>query len=124
MPQTVFNTQSSRGVLIVTPVGDAVSFRESDVNHSVNLVLERIGSATPPLVVVDFGNSSYFGSVIIGAVVTFAEQVKQAGGAIAACRVSDEMLGVFKVMHLDQLWTVCETRREAVRAVRRTSSGE
>ena len=124
MPQRVFEIKHSGGVLIVAPRGDAVGFREADVNDSVSHVLEQVGRLTPPLVVADLGNSNYFGSVIIGALVTFSEQVKQAGGAFAVCRVSDEMRGVLGVMHLDQHWITCDTRREAVRAVRRAASGD
>jgi anti-anti-sigma factor len=117
MPQTVFEIETSDGVLIVTPRGDAVGFREADVNHGVNSVLEQIAGLTPPLVVVDLGSSGYFGSVIIGALAAFAERARDAGGAFAVCHVSDQMRGVLKVMRLDQSWRICDTRPQAIQAV-------
>ena len=122
MPQTVFDVESSRGVLIVAPIGDAIGFRESDVLANIETVLDQIRNCDPPLVVVDLANSKYFGSVIIGALVSFAEQAQGTGGAFAACNVSDQMEGVLKVMHLDERWNICDTRREAIRTVRESAS--
>ena len=118
MPQTVFEMESSNGVLIVAPRGDAVSFREAEVNSGVDSVLEQIAGLTPPRVVVDLGSSGYFGSIIISALASFAERAREAGGAFAVCNVSDQMKGVLKIMRLDQSWPICDTRSDAIQAVR------
>lgn len=117
MPQTVFDVQLSRGVLIVTPVGDAVSFREADVLGGIEGVQERIRGCDPPLVVADLANSGYFGSVIIGALASFAELALEAGGAFAACNVSQQMVHVLKVMQLDERWNIHPNRKAAMKAV-------
>lgn len=122
MPQTVFNIETSGGVLIVVPRGDAVGFRDAEVHAGVQSVLEQIRSAARPLVVVDLGNAGYFGSVIIGALVTFANATDGAGGVFAVCNASADMGRVLKVMNLAERWMMCDTRQDAILAVQGATS--
>ena len=117
--QAVFDLEETRGVLVVSPLGDAVGYRDADVAREVEVVLTKIDQMTPPGVVVDLGHANYFGSSMIGAVSSFEVRVQERGGAFAACLVSDDMQQVLRVMKLDSRWPLFDTRKAAVKFVRK-----
>ena len=45
------------------------------------------------------------------------QQIKQAGGALVLCGLSDRMAEVFRACSLERLFKITRTRQEATRAV-------
>ncbi|QDU38929.1 STAS domain protein [Maioricimonas rarisocia] len=123
MPTTwkIFGLSEQRGVLIVVPKGDAVGFRDTDVDHELQEILSRIEAGGSSSVVVDLGGSSYFGSVMIGAVNAIGKTARDRGGEMAICNASPEMKAVMNAMKLDDLWEQYESRSAAVKAVKKKS---
>ena len=111
----VFSLNETKGVLVIAPVGDAISFRDGDVAEAVQNTIHRIDSLADPRVVVDMGGSQYFGSIIIGAVSQFAERVRLRGGAFAVCELSPDMQQVLTAMKLTDRWPIFDTQRAAVK---------
>ena len=64
--QLIFSLNETKGVLVITPVGDAISYRDIDVATAVTAVLDSINQLADPRVVVDLSGSRYFGSIMIG----------------------------------------------------------
>ncbi|REJ71430.1 MAG: anti-sigma factor antagonist [Planctomycetota bacterium] len=117
--QAVFDVEETRGVLVVSPLGDAAGYRDIDIAREVEAVLAKIDKMSPPGVVADLGRANYFGSSMIGAVSAFEVRVRERGGAFAACLVSDDMQQVLRVMKLDTRWPMFDTRKAAVKFVRK-----
>lgn len=123
MPTTrkIFDLSVQRGVLIIIPQGDAVSFRDTDVEHELREILARIDDDDVNHLVVDLGSSSYFGSVMIGAISAIGRAILQQGGQMALCNASAEMKAVMAAMKLDELWKQFDSRSAAVKAVKAQS---
>lgn len=123
MPTTwkIFDLSEQRGVLIVIPRGDAVGFRDMDVEQELQEILSRIDGDDIRRVVVDLGGSSYFGSVMIGAVNAIGKSARDQGGEMAICNASSEMKAVMAAMKLDELWEQFDSRSDAMKAVKRAS---
>jgi anti-anti-sigma factor len=113
--QLIFSLSETKGVLIIAPAGDAISFRDVDVAAAVKDVLSRVSSMPQPRVVVDLGGSHYFGSIMIGAVSQIAERVRERGGVFAVCELSDDMKSVLKAMKLSDRWPTFDTQKAAVK---------
>lgn len=111
----VFSLSEAKGVLVIAPHGDTISYRDSDVAEAVNMALDRINKLGDPRVVVDFSGAPYFGSVMIGAVSQFAERVRLLGGAFAVCEASPDMHQVLSAMKLNERWPIFENQRAAVK---------
>lgn len=119
--QSIFGLEQDKGVLVVAPAGDAMSYRDVDVAHEVGAINSRIDAMHPAMVVMDLGGSRYFGSVMIGAISEFAERVRTAAGAFAVCNVSPDTASVLRVMKLDERWPQFDSRRAAVKYVRKSA---
>jgi anti-anti-sigma factor len=114
----VFLAEVEGNTLVVTPRGDAVSFRATDVAGELQTVLELAGSPGINNLVVDLGSSEYFGSTMIGAINQLGIRFRDAGGRIALCNASPQMANVLDIMHLRDVWMTFDSRKIAVRAMR------
>ena len=112
----VFPAELKRDTLIVAPGGDAVSCRDSDINKELNTLQQLIDQPEVTNLIVDLGSSDYFGSIIIGAINNMGMKAKDAGGRIAICEASTDMMGILRVMNLDTIWSHYDTKKEAIRA--------
>jgi len=113
--QLIFSVNEAKGVQVITPVGDAISYRDIDVAAAVNDVLQQINQLPDPRVVVDLSGSRYFGSIMIGAVSQFAERVRERGGVFAVCELSSDMREVLNAMKLGDRWPTFDTQKAAVK---------
>lgn len=116
--QRVFLSELQGNVLIVSPRGDSVSFHELDINAEISAIESELASPAVTGLVFDLHESNYFGSVILGAMASMAQQVKERNGRVAVANASDDMQGIMKVMRLDALWTYHDSRKAAIKAVR------
>ncbi len=113
----IFLAERNDDVLIVIPRGDAVSFRGSDIHGELQCLLTLLDQGGFTDIVVDFGSANYFGTTIIGCVTSLAGKIDELGGRMVLCNSSEEMLGVFRVMHLDTRWPHFDSRKIALRAL-------
>lgn len=115
----VFPVSMDGNVVVVEPQGDAVSFRDSDVSGELNTVLQLLDHLGPANLLVDLSSDDYYGSTMIGAINQMGTKVHDAGGRIALCEASDQMLDVLRIMKLDELWMNFDSRKIAMKALSR-----
>ncbi len=111
----VFLTEVEGHTLIVSPRGDAVGFRDSDVAGELSNLLSLIGTPGIVNLVVDLSSSEYFGSTMIGAINELGTRFREIGGKTALCEVSPQMSDVLEIMHLGDVWMKFDTRKIALR---------
>lgn len=109
--------EKKRGAIIVTPQGDAIGFRDMDIQNEFQSVCELLDDGERKNVVVDLGKAEYFGSIVIGWIIDLATRAKNQGGRIALCNVSGQMQEFLSVMHLEEQLPQFPTRRKALKAV-------
>jgi len=113
----VFPAELDGNTLIVTPRGDAVGFRDTDVAGELKTLLELAGSPGIVNLIVDLVNSNYFGSTMIGAINQLGLRFRDAGGRIALCNVSSQMSDMLEIMHLNEVWMNFDSRKIALKAM-------
>ena len=100
-PHTISPVEIWGDTLVVIPRGDAAGFNPTAVNTELATITDL--AQTPPVkhLVIDFGEANYFGSIVIGALVQLAQAVRNRGGRIALCGLSEDMQQVIRLMKLE-----------------------
>lgn len=123
LPETsqheLFQAEQCGDTLVVTPRGDAVGFTPQAVAIELNTIAQILQRDEVKHLIIDFGTSNYFGSIVLGACVQMGHQVRERRGRIALAAASSEMLEVLRLMKLDRMWEIFPSRRSALRAVAR-----
>jgi anti-anti-sigma regulatory factor len=112
----VFAAELQGDTMVVSPQGDAAGFRDSDIAIELKTLMELANDPRVANLVVDFGRSNYFGSVIIGAVHNLGVKVRAGGGKLGMCEISDEMLETLRTLKLDTIWTHYDSLKAALKA--------
>jgi anti-anti-sigma factor len=113
----VFDASSDGSTLIVMPSGSVGSLAGDDVNFELEDLLRRIDESALKHVIFDFQSVAYFGSSMLGAMHAIWKHVHADGGKMALCNVSDVEREVLQVSRFDTLWTICDSREEALATV-------
>ena len=117
----MFDTHQIGEVLIVALIGDGFSSRFADIQISTNQIRRTLKQPDIKHVVIDLGRLEYFGSEVIGAIVSFARDISNRGGNAAMCSASSPMRQRLHDMSLFKLWPHFETCDEAVQSVTQDS---
>lgn len=112
----IFETESMPGVLVVTPLRDVNSFEKNDLDSAADHVLDRlpVGSTS---VIMDFRRLPYFGTMMLTAMLRFWKRVRDAGGTMVFCNLSDDELDVLRVTRLDTVWPTYATLTDALAGI-------
>jgi len=100
----LFKASLHENTLVVTPVGDSISFRDSDVETELETLINIAKSGKVNHLVVNLGQSDYFGTIVIGAFNKLGSVIKEQGGKATLCECSEDMESILKVMNLDRIW--------------------
>lgn len=106
-------------VAVVTPTGNLGEFVISRVEEQAEAALKRFESSdTCRHIIIDFCNTDYFGSSALGFFVRLWKRVRQRGGRMALCNLSEHEIEVLKITRLNEFWTITDTLDDALTAVR------
>ena len=114
----LFEHECLDDTIVVTATRDLSEFEYETLESEAANVLALLGKGEYKNVVVDLSRSDYCGSTALGLFLKLWKYARQNQGAVAFCGLSDNEREVFNTMKLDSLWPICETREEALAAVR------
>jgi len=93
------------------PVDMSDSFEEQ--------VMRNIGGLEAPKVVIDFDGVEFISSAILGKLIKLSGRVvTDRRGHLKLCSLDERIAEVFKITGLEKLFSIHETRNEAVAALR------
>jgi anti-sigma B factor antagonist len=99
-------------VTVVTIPGDTLDAGNSqEFKNDIGPVLEQHKQ-----VVFDMSELAFVDSSGCGALLSCLRKVKEARGDLLLCRVSSQVQDLFKVVRMDEIFRIFETREEAVEA--------
>lgn len=113
-----FDVSVQRHAVVISPQGDALSYRDIDLQREGEEVRIFLKEKNVLRLVVDLERSNYFGSLMIGMLNSFGLQVKEQGGKMVLCNASEDMLAILKVMKIDTLWPHYPSQSKAIKALR------
>ena len=98
------------GVDVVAPAGRIDTTTVGSLEQRLSTLL----AAPRPRVVIDFSGVEYISSAGLRVLLVAARRVQQNGGALALCAMGDAVRQVFHLAGFVPLFTIRETRAEAV----------
>ena len=118
--KTVFEFEQHENVLIVTPNGPFMEFRDNDVRNAYNEAYRQLSLPEIQHLLVDFSKLDYFGSTFVGILIRLSKKVRGDGGEAYLCHLSDNMRDMMKTLMLlentktDFFWRQCNCRESGL----------
>ena len=101
-------------VLMVVLPDTAITFDDETIQDEAQAVIEQLNEPGVAHLILDFGHCPYFGSILIGQVIRFHNAVNAKKGQFVICNLSKEAHMLLETSHLLSLWTVVDSREEAL----------
>jgi len=119
-PRKIFDLEHDGDALIAVPLRNLGSLAEEELQAELPELLQALHRPDARHLVLDFSRISYFGSSMLEAVRRLARQAHAHGGRTALCGLSPVAREILEIARFDTLWPLCETREDALAAVRKT----
>lgn len=97
-----------------------ISFRQTSiegiagVEHVADILRSMIRDHQPRKMVIDFSQVRFFSSQMLGLLVDIWRRMKEIGGALTISGIDPRLTRVFRITHLDKLFTFYEDTAAAV----------
>lgn len=112
-----FEVEHEGQTLIVTVQTDLREMDYPRIEAGMQDILSLLGNDTIQNVVMDFHKTDYYGSTALSFFIKLWKRVRDRGGRMAFCGVSEHEREILQVTKLVGLWPVCSSRAEALNAV-------
>jgi anti-anti-sigma factor len=120
LPEKAPSVTREQGVTVIALGPEYENLNAAELEDLKGLLLKTAVEAQPPLVLLDLSRLQYFGSSFIEALIRVWNHLNaRPGGRMSLCGLTANCREVVGFTHLDRLWSVFETREEAVRSLRK-----
>jgi anti-anti-sigma factor len=116
MGAPIFQIERAGATMIVSPQRSVTSLSDDDVKDELGGLLEVLESGEVQNVVFDFGKIEYCGSSMLEAMRRLWKSLPKGSGKLLVCCVNPVIRDILRVTRFDTLWTIFNTREEALKA--------
>jgi len=113
----LFHVEYQDKTLILSPRNNLSELELSCLDEAIRDVMEQLNECGFRNVVLDFADTDYYGSTALGFFIKLWKRVRSVGGNMVFCNVSVHEREVLELTRLEDLWTICTTRSEALQKV-------
>jgi anti-anti-sigma factor len=113
----LFEVAHVGSTLIVTPVSNLMSLDRRELVAELEGIHDQMQRAAVADLVIDFERIPYFGSAMLGAILSLSQYIPAGQGRLAFCNLSGLARDVLHIARFDKLGTVCGSRREALASI-------
>ena len=104
--------------LTVVHFGAEYGSLQFDLLQQLRKHLEQLADdIDPPVLVLDFWNTDYFGAAFIGVLLHCYARIKRRGGQFALCRLQSHLIEEIEATNLHRLWPIYATRDRGITAL-------
>jgi len=114
----LFTIDRDGAILIVALPNTPVSFFDEEILEEVESICEILKDPAITNLVMDFGQCPYFGSAILGAVVTLYINVRDRQRHFTACNITKDGRELLQISKFDTLWPIFDSREEALNSIK------
>jgi anti-anti-sigma factor len=114
----IFAVERMGDTLIITPLEDLSEHKFQQIESGASHVVDLLDDSSVKNVVVDFHNTDYYGSTALGFFLKIWKRVSSREGRMTFCNLSDHEKEILTVTRLDNLWSTCGSKEEALAAMR------
>lgn len=115
MTQSSLECLVQDGVTVIVLGENYDNLNDELLDIDCDFLLETANTCEPPLVVLDMSETQFFASEFLGRLFRVWQRLQKRGGKLAVCAASELCAEVLSVTRVDSIWTITETRDEAVR---------
>ena len=81
--------------------------------------LNAMAAQSPhPKMVLDFTNVAHMSSSALGMLITLHKRVRERSGELRLCNIQPAIFEVFVITRLNEIFTICQTRNEALESLK------
>ena len=96
----VFEFELVADVVIITPHGPFMEFRDNDIRNAYNESYRLLNEPGMRHLLMDFSQFDYFGSTFVGILIRLARKARSNKGEAALCHLSSNMRDMMKTLML------------------------
>jgi len=115
--QKTFKSEIEGRTLVVMPSGSLSSLAGQYFQPELDDLLEQLQQSELNNVVIDLGEVSYFGTIMLGTMHRLWRRVRDRDGRMALCNVSTLGHEILRVSGFDTLWPILSSREDALDSV-------
>jgi anti-sigma B factor antagonist len=120
LPTKAPSITREQGVTVIALGPEHENLDIAELENLKGILSKTAVEADLPLVVLDLSRLGYFGSSFIEAMICVWKHLHaRPGGRMSLCGLTSSCREVVGITHLDQLWSVFDTREEAVHSLRK-----
>ena len=112
-----FQIERHGEVAVITPSAKVEEMHETMIEHAAKIVVQALRTDPPAGIVVDLSQVNYFGSVFVSFLLRCHSLAKRHGSEIVLAGPSDPARELLKLLDLETLWAIYDTRQEAMDAL-------
>jgi anti-sigma B factor antagonist len=112
-----FNIERHGEIAVVTPSARVEEMHETMIEQAARMVIQSLKSDPPAGIVVDLSQVTYFGSVFVSFLLRCHSQARKHGSEIVLAGASEPAKELLKLLDLETLWAIYDTRKEAIAAL-------
>jgi anti-sigma B factor antagonist len=116
MGAPIFQIERVGATMVVSPQRSVTSLSDDDVKDELGGLLDVLESGEVQTIVFDFGKIEYCGSSMLEAMRRLWKSLPKGNGKLIVCCVNSVIRDILHVTRFDTLWTVYDTREEALNA--------
>jgi anti-sigma B factor antagonist len=112
-----FQIERHGEIAVVTPSAKVEEMHETMIEQAARLVVQALRTDPPAGIVIDLSQVNYFGSVFVSFLLRCHSLAKKHGCEIVLAGPSDPARELLKLLDLETLWAIYDTRKEALDAL-------
>lgn len=114
----IFTTSLDGPTLILEVHGSVSGLGDDAALSEVESVITHLQQGAVQHVVVDFGQSPYFGSALLETLRRIWNEAHERGGKMLLCNVSTVGREILQIAKFDHLWPIVATRIDALKQLK------
>jgi anti-anti-sigma factor len=104
-------------IAVIIPSPEVEQLPESLLQPAAQMLLQPLRNDPPSHLIIDLAGVRYFGSAFITFMLRCHEVAQQQGSELAVSGVTSRVRELLQVTAMDQIWSLYETRQEAIQAL-------
>ena len=114
MTETSLESEQVGPVTVAIIGGKFEGIDNPAIDHASEFLADLVADEQVTLLVIDLSQTAFFASSFLAVLSAVHRRLKARGGKLAVCGLQPDCREVLKITRLDTIWTVCETRSEAL----------
>ncbi len=110
-------TVQTDGEVTIAEFSDRKILDEVSIMQIGDQLNALVVEAEKPKLIVDFASVAHMSSSALGVLITLHKRIREKGGELRLCNVEPGIYEVFVITRLNEIFTMCDSREEAMESL-------